>query len=91
MSQINNQDRIGGYIEPILTHDAEYLVEQAIKHDFEYIQIGHIANGLGPKYMFNYYQLRIKKDDTCPADRFEISNETRDYLIRRYGECISIF
>ena len=89
--QIAGKDRIGGYAEPILMHDAEYLVRQAIKHKFEYIQIGWIANGLGPKYMFNYYQLSIRKDDDCPSDKFEISNETRDFLLKEFGEYIEIY
>lgn len=89
--QIAGKDRISGYIEPILIHEAEYYVKQAIKHKFEYIQIGWIANGLGPKYMFNYYQLKIKKDDVCPADTWEISNETRDFLLKEFGEYIEIY
>ena len=83
---ISPEDYIGGYIEKIDLEEAEDLVKHCIEQKFEYIQIGHIKNGLGPKAIFNFYQLKVRKDDYLPPDKFEISNETMKYLKDKYSE-----
>ena len=77
-----------GRIEFLDISDASHFVDRAIENDFEYIQIGWIANGLGPRHMFNYIQLRLRKDDNTPPNIWEISEETKKYLINKYGDKI---
>ena len=83
---ITPENYIGGYINKIEADEAEEMVKLAIKNKYEYIQIGHIRNGLGPRAMFNYYQLKIRASDYHPPDKWEISTETMQYLSEKYKE-----
>ena len=76
----------GGYIEKIDLEEAEDLVKHCIEQKFEYIQIGRIRNGLGPSVVFDFYQLKVRKNDYLPPDKFEISPETMNYLKDKYSE-----
>ena len=79
-------DPIGGNLEVIDLDTAEGYVQMALKHKFEYIQICWCKNGLGPKAMFNFYKLRLLQCDGQKSDNWEISAETREYLINKYPE-----
>ena len=91
VSNIEGYPYIGGYADKIDMEDAEMYVEMAIKNNYETIHINHKANGLGPKHIFNYYELRIRVNHDTKSDSWEITPETREYLINKYKDKIKVY
>ena len=79
-------DPIGGLLNQIDLKTADDYVQHAIKEKYEYLQVCWCKNGLGPKAMFNFYKLRLRKSDSHPSDNWEIDETTKEYLIEKYPE-----
>ena len=91
VNNIEGYPYIGGLIPKIDIEGAEIYIDMAIRENYETIHINHKANGLGPKHMFNYYELKIRANHDIPPDKWEITPETREYLIKKYGDKIKLY